>query len=71
MLEMSKLAVSLCMQNEGNKKKVIINRGYEFGTIDGVITKTSDLMRLIFTGLKNGTATKLIDTEETLMYELA
>lgn len=50
--------------------KIIINRQSEFGTLNGVITKNSQLHSLVNKGLKNGTAKKLIDNEETLMYEI-
>lgn len=51
-------------------RKAIINKGKQFGTIDGVITKSSDIMSLVFKHLKNGTAKKIVDTDETLFYEL-
>ena len=51
-------------------KTVIINRLSNFGTLDDVITKNSDLKKLVFMHLKNGTAKLLIDTEETLAYNL-
>jgi len=48
--------------------KAIINRGKEFGTINGVITKNSEIQKLITSNLKSGNAVKLIDTDSTLMY---
>lgn len=50
--------------------KAIINRNQNFGTLDGVITKNSEIQKIVNLHLKAGTAKKLIDTEETLMYEL-
>jgi len=50
--------------------KAIINKDGNFGTLNGVITKSSEIQTVINQHLKNGTAKKLIDTETTLMYEL-
>jgi hypothetical protein len=50
--------------------KIIINRGEQFGTADGVIKTTSELNLTIIKALKSGKARKLIDTEDTLMYEI-
>lgn len=50
--------------------KAIIIRNSQFGTLDGIITLNSVLRTLIFKHLKSGTATLLIDTEETLMYDI-
>ena len=50
--------------------KAIINRNSNFGTLNKVITKNSEIIKLINEGLKNGTAKKIIDTDDTLMYEL-
>lgn len=50
--------------------KAIINRLEKFGTIDGVITKNDDIRKLIHQHLKKGSASLIVDTEETLMYEL-
>jgi hypothetical protein len=50
--------------------KAIINRTMTFGTIDGVITKNDQIRKLVNQHLKQGTAKLLVDTEETLMYEL-
>jgi hypothetical protein len=52
------------------KQKAIINRNETFGTLNGVITKNSEIMSLIHKHLKQGTATKVVDSEHTLMYEL-
>ena len=49
---------------------VIINRNANFGTLDGVITEDSKLRKLVNQHLKQGTAKKLVDNDETLMYEL-
>lgn len=53
-----------------NTMKAIINRSGAFGTLNGVITKNSEIQALINQNLKTGTAKKLVDTETTLMYEL-
>jgi hypothetical protein len=50
--------------------KAIINRNSKFGTLNGVITENSKIQAEINKGLKNGTAKKLVDTDETLMYEI-
>ena len=50
--------------------KAIINRNETFGTLNGVITKNSEIMTLVNKHIKQGTAKKLVDTDETLMYEL-
>lgn len=50
--------------------KAIINRSLTFGTLNGVIKPNSEIMSIVNKAIKNGTAKKLIDTEETLMYEL-
>jgi hypothetical protein len=50
--------------------KAIINRTANFGTLNGVIMKNSEINKVVFTHLKQGTAKLLVDTEETLMYEL-
>ncbi len=50
--------------------KAIINRNSNFGTLNGVITKNEEIRKVINQRLKQGTAKLLVDTEETLMYEL-
>jgi hypothetical protein len=50
--------------------KAIINRNHTLSTLDGVIMLTSDVYKVVFSHLKTGTARKLIDTKETLMYKL-
>lgn len=50
--------------------KAIINKDGNFGTLNGVITKNSEIQTAINQHLKAGTAKKLVDTETTLMYEL-
>jgi hypothetical protein len=50
--------------------KAIINRNETFGTLNGVITKNSEIMTLVNKHIKQGAAKKLVDTDETLMYEL-
>lgn len=50
--------------------KAIINHNSSFGTLNGVITKTDEIRTVVNQHLKNGTAKLLIDTEDTLMYEL-
>lgn len=51
--------------------KAIINRGLEFGTLNGVYTKNSEIMGLVFQHIKTGTAKILVDNETTLMYKLS
>ena len=50
--------------------KAIINRTANFGTLNGVITKNDEIRKVVNQHLKQGTAKLLVDTEETLMYEL-
>ena len=50
--------------------KAIVNRDGNFGMLNGVITKNSEIQTAINQHLKAGTAKKLVDTETTLMYEL-
>ena len=50
--------------------KAIINVGKEFGTLNGVYTKNSEIRKVVFKALKENRATKVIETEETLMYEI-
>ncbi len=50
--------------------KAIINRLQNFGTLNGVITKNDEIRKVVNQNLKQGTAKLLIETEETLMYEL-
>ena len=50
--------------------KAIINREQTFGTLNGVITKNDEIRKVVNQHLKQGTAKLLVDTEETLMYEL-
>ena len=48
----------------------IINRESRFGTLNGVIKSNAEIQKMVFAHLKQGTAKKLVDTPETLMYEL-
>jgi hypothetical protein len=48
----------------------IINNGQKFGTLNGVLTLNSEIKKVVFKAIKENKATKLIDTEETLMYEI-
>lgn len=50
--------------------KAIINNGEKFGTLNGIITLNSEIRKEVAFKLKEGKAKLLIDTEETLMYEL-
>ncbi len=50
--------------------KAIINRQEEFGSLNGVLEKNDKIRTLVNKQLKLGKAQLLIDTEETLMYEL-
>lgn len=57
-------------QLKKNNMKAIINRTSNFGTLNGVITKNEEIRKVVNQHLKQGTAKLLVDTEETLMYEL-
>lgn len=50
--------------------KAIINLESNFGTLDGVIKNNSEIKKIVFSKLKENKAKLLIDTENTLMYEL-
>ena len=50
--------------------KVIINRGCEYSSIDGVIVKTIEATKAYLAALKLGRAKLLADNETTLMYEI-
>lgn len=50
--------------------KAIINREQNLGTLNGVITKNDEIRKVINQHLKQGSAKLLVDTDETLMYEL-
>lgn len=50
--------------------KAIINRGTVFGMLDGVVTKNEEIRKLVNKCLKQGKAQLLLETEETLMYDL-
>lgn len=50
--------------------KAIINRTETFGTLNGVITKNEEIRSIVNQHLKQGAAKLLVDTEDTLMYEL-
>lgn len=50
--------------------KVIINNGQKFGTLNGVVTLNSEIRKIVVAKLKENKAIKLIDTDETLMYEI-
>jgi hypothetical protein len=50
--------------------KAIINNGQKFGTLNGALTLNSEIRKVVFKALKENRATKLIDTDETLMYEI-
>ncbi len=49
---------------------IVINRGLQFGTLNGVFTLNSELQKLVNKALKDGKAKKLVDTENTLMYKI-
>ena len=49
----------------------IINRTANFGTLNGVITKNDQIQSEVNKAIKEGRAKLLIDTDETLMYEIA
>lgn len=50
--------------------KAIINRGKEFGTLNGVYTLNSEIKKIVNSKLKEGKAKLIVDTDETLMYEI-
>jgi hypothetical protein len=49
---------------------LIIHKGTNYGTLDGAYYPTPDLYSTLNACLKSGRATKLIDTEQTLMYKI-
>ena len=58
------------MNNQATLQKnlAIVNRGQNFGILFGKFTKNSEIHSVIFNAIKAGKATKLVDTESTLMY---
>ncbi len=50
--------------------KAIIHRGQQYGALNGVYTKNSEVMKAVVAAMKLGAAKLLIDTPQTLMYEL-
>jgi hypothetical protein len=50
--------------------KAIINRNETFGTLNGVLTKNKQIRTVVNQHLKQGNAKLLIDTIDTLMYDL-
>jgi len=52
------------------KQIAIIHRGKGSSTLNGANLKTEKVLSEINRQLKAGTAKKLVDTENTLMYEL-
>ena len=48
----------------------VVNRGSKYGLLDGVITDNKDILTLIILHIKNGTAKKIVDNDNTLMYQL-
>lgn len=53
-----------------NTMKAIINRNETFGTLNGVLTKNEQIRTVVNQHLKQGNAKLLIDTIDTLMYDL-
>lgn len=51
--------------------KAIINIGEKLGSIDGVICDNAKIRTIINNALKLGLAKKIIDSETTLMYNIA
>ena len=49
---------------------LIINRNSEFGTYNGIITKNEELRSILNKNPKSGSAKKIIDNDETLMYSV-
>ena len=52
------------------KDLAIVSRGQNFGKLFGKFVKNSEIHSVIFEAIKAGKATKLIDTEFTLMYRI-
>lgn len=50
--------------------KIIIQRGQSFASVNGHLMPINEVNGILFKYLKLGNATKLIDTNETLMYEV-
>jgi hypothetical protein len=50
--------------------KAIVNRNSKFGYLDGKFVKNEEVHDAIYIHLKKGTAKKIIDTDNTLMYIL-
>lgn len=56
--------------NTEQKIKVIVNRNQSVSVIGKAYVTTSKANLFILKALKNNAAKKLIDTEDTLMYEI-
>lgn len=50
--------------------KAIIIKNKKFGSLNGEIIRNSEILTKVNQHIKSGTARILIDTEDTLMYEL-
>lgn len=50
--------------------RAIVNKGLMFGMLNGVATLNSEINKVVANYLKNGRATLLLDSEDTLMYDL-
>ncbi len=52
------------------KDLAIVSRGQNFGMLFGKFTKNSEIHTVIYEAIKAGKATKILDTEFTLMYRI-
>jgi hypothetical protein len=51
-------------------QKAIINRNLQFGTLNGVVMDNSKILKIIIDAIKKNNAQLVIDTVETLMYNI-
>jgi len=51
-------------------QKAIINRKLQFGTLNGVIMENSKILKIIHDAIKKNIAKLVIDTDQTLMYNI-
>jgi hypothetical protein len=50
--------------------RILINRKLEVGEQNGIIKENKILWPIIYKALKSGFAKLIVDTEDTLMYEI-
>ena len=57
-------------QHQKQNNYAIICRGGVFGMLYGAFVKNTEIHSVVYEAIKAGRATKLVDTEYTLMYKI-